>query len=154
MNTEQQKMTNEERMKERAWDKYDDAIAYLTENPEDIHDAWSDPEEWEGRGGELFGFVGPDWKDNSNTVAYRGEVSGTCGCLQQIRAAYKSEKCGMYALDDTNMTLSHWPDLWERIARDRRLPADSSDIGLEDLPVFAEWQRKLDVMRIKDGMVV
>ena len=108
MNTEQQQKTNEERMKERAWDKYDDGIAYLTENPESIHNAWQDPGEWEGRGGELFGFVGPDWRSSTNAVEYRGEVSGTCGCLQQIRAAYKDEKCGMYALDDTQMTLSHY----------------------------------------------
>lgn len=136
-------------------DKYDKGIAYLTENPEEIYEAWSDPDAWEGRGGELFGFVGPNWRSNSNIYNVRGEVNGTCGCLQQIRLAYINEEAQtMFDLEDKSMTLSHWPRQWARIAMDRRIPADASDIGVEDLPVFAEWQRKIDELRKADGIEV
>lgn len=144
-------MTVEARMP----DKYDRAIEYLERNPHNIHDAWGNPETYEGRGGELFGFVGPDWKSNANSYDVRGEVSGTCGCLQQIRQAYASEEVDyMSDLTDTDMALSFWPRQWARIAMDRRLPADDNEIGLEHLPVFAEWQRKIDDLRRADGMEV
>ena len=123
-------------------DKYDLAIDYLTENPSQIRDAWGDPSEYEGRGGELFGFVGPDWKSNDNKVRYDGEI-GTCGCLQQIRAALVTDEYQNMteAIARGQMSGSYWPRLWEKIANDRNLPHDEDDITLEDLPVFAEWQR-------------
>ena len=137
--------TNEFRQR----DKYDDAIDYLTENPDMIHDAWGNPEEHEGQGGELFGFVGPDWKDNDNKVRYEGH-HGTCGCLQQIRAAkvvsdYDTMEEALRS--DGQMVGSYWPRLWAKIAGDRRLPHEESDITVEDLPVFAEWQREIDILR-------
>jgi len=136
-------------------DKYDKAIAYLERHPEDIHDAWGNPGTYEGRGGELFGFVGPDWSSSSNSYEVRGEVSGTCGCLQQIRQAYKNEEVQyMNELESTDMALSFWPRQWARIAMDRRLPWNDEEIGLEHLPVFAEWQRKIDDLRRADGMEV
>ena len=131
-------------------DKYDHAIDYLMEHPEDIHDAWADPGSWEGKGGELFGFVAPDWRDGNSDVVYRGEVKGPCGCLQQIRAAKKEGSDG----SSGSQEMSHWPRLWESIARDRRLPEEGSLIGIDDLPVFAEWQRKVDIKRAQDGIVV
>ena len=136
-------------------DKYDKAIAYLTMNPEHIYDAWNDPAEWEGQGGELFGFVGPNWKSNANSYNVRGEINGTCGCLQQIRFAYKQEEVPtMFDLEDSHMTLSYWPRQWARIAMDRRLPWNEEEIGVEHLPVFAEWQRKIDELRKADGIEV
>jgi len=136
-------------------DKYDDAIAFLTENPEHIREAWGDPETNEEEGGILFGFVGPDWKDNSISVRYEGE-HGTCGCLQQIRKCRVVDEYDSMeeALDaDGSMVGSYWPRLWEKIAGDRRLPHDEHDITVEDLPVFAEWQREIDVLRgqLKEG---
>ena len=147
---------NEEMMNEaRMPDKYDAAIEYLTRNPDEIREAWGSPREYEGRGGELFGFVGPDWGSNNNRYDVRGDVSGTCGCLQQIRLAYKSEEVEyMNELDSTDMALSYWPRQWARIAMDRRLPWDEDKIGVEHLPVFAEWQRKIDDLRRADGMEV
>ena len=147
-----------EMMNELGWrkDKYDFAIEYLHENPEDIHDAWANPEGHEGKGGELFGFVGPDWKSNDNKVRYEGHI-GTCGCLQQIRQAKVNHECDtMLEVCEKNdsMTLSFWPRLWEKIAGDRRLPHESEDIGLEDLPVFADWQMEVDLLRIADGIEV
>lgn len=157
-----EEMNEEEMMNEmmseiriRKPDKYDKGIAFLTKFPEHIFDAWGEPADWEGRGGELFGFVGPDWTSNSNRYDVRGEVSGTCGCLQQIRLAYKQEEAQtMFDLNDKNMTLSYWPRQWAKIAMDRRIPADSSDISVEHLPVFAEWQRKIDELRKADGIEV
>lgn len=136
-------------------DKYDLAIDYLTQNPEQIRDAWGNPEDYEGRGGELFGFVGPDWKSNDNKVRYDG-VHGTCGCLQQIRAAKVNGKHENMAeaLDGDQMTGSYWPRLWDKIANDRNLPHDEDDITVEDLPVFAEWQREIDALRLADGFHV
>ena len=136
-------------------DKYDLAIDYLTENPSQIRDAWGDPSEYEGRGGELFGFVGPDWKSNDNKVRYDGEI-GTCGCLQQIRAALVTDEYQNMteAIARGQMSGSYWPRLWEKIANDRNLPHDEDDITLEDLSVFAEWQREIDALRIADGFEV
>jgi hypothetical protein len=143
-------------------DKYDHAIEYLIENPETITEAWSDPGSYEGRGGELFGFVGPDWESNSNKIRYRGEFKGSCGCLQQIREAYESEcdifegerEWDMFELSDNNLTLSFWPELWQKIASDERLPSDHSDISVRDLQYFAEWQREVDAYRTRDGIEV
>ena len=135
-------------MKEtRKKDKYDRAIEYLTENPDDIYDAWSNPSEWEGCGGELFGFVAPDWRNNHSKVYNTRDVYvGTCGCLQQIRQDYK-ENGGDGKSGD--MCMSHWPRLWENIARDERIPSDADEIGVEDLVVFAEWQREIDALRAR-----
>ena len=136
-------MTEELRMK----DIYDEGIEYLTENPEVIHEAWNDPQRYEGRGGELFGFVGPDWTCNGQ-VMYdtRGIRVGTCGCLQQIRAAKKEGYDGK----NGDMCMSHWPELWREIASDRRLPSVSEKITVADLPVFAEWQRRIDLLRMQE----
>ena len=62
------------------WDKYDEAIEYLTTYPDRIQEAWENPEEYEGRGGELFGFVAPDWSSNDVAVLDRAGVkAGTLG---------------------------------------------------------------------------
>jgi len=128
-------------------DKYDEAIDYLTEYPEEIGDAWNSPKVHEHEGGILFGFVALDWGDNKEKVRVDGVGVGTCGCLQQIRKARKDGYDGKSG----SMAMSHWPRLWKEIARDRRLPIESGDITVKDLPVFAEWQRKLDILREQAG---
>ena len=105
-------------------DKYDHAIDYLTEHPEDIEDAWCSPFEWIGRGGELFQFA---WKD--------GYEPG-CGCLTQIR--------GDGAEAET------W-ELTLAIQNDESIPCSESDITVEDLSHFAYWQRRLDKVLGRDG---
>ena len=143
--------TNKEQMKFeelRMNDKYDDAIAYLTEHPDHIRDAGGSPGGWEGRGGELFGFVGPNWQSNENAVYNtRGVEAGTCGWLQQIRECKVEGGNGRSG----EMKMSHWPRLWENIARDERIPSDADDITVRDLPVFAEWQRQIDILREQDA---
>ena len=133
-----------------AKDKYDLAIDYLTENPEDIYDAWASPGAYEGRGGELFGFVAPQWDDSNYSVKDRDGIRvGTCGCLQQIREA-KGEG---YDGKSGHAVMSYWNRLWDAIASDRRIPSDASDITVENLPVFAEWQREIDQKRKQDGFL-
>jgi len=131
-------------------DIYDQGISYLRENPDDIESAWGDPGGWEGKGGELFGFVAPDWKDGNASAKYDGMRAGTCGCLQQIRQA----KAEGFDGTEGSCKMAYWERLWDSIANDRRLPTESSDITVEDLPVFAEWQRELDQKRLQDGMVL
>ena len=130
-------------------DKYDHAIDYLIANPEDIYDAWSRPGGWEGKGGELFGFVAPDWKDSSAKAKYEGVRTGTCGCLQQIRQAKKHGFDG----SEGDAKMAYWERLWDLIANDRRIPTEGSEITVEDLPVFAEWQREIDEKRKQDGFL-
>lgn len=131
-------------------DKYDDAIAFLTENPDEIAEAWGNPGGMEGRGGELFGYVGPDWQSSNNRMYdTRGVEAGTCGCLQQIR---KAKSDGMDGKSG-HMEMSHWPRLWREIASDRRIPIESVDITVDDLRVFAEWQRRIDILREQDAKV-
>jgi len=55
-----------------------------------------------------------------------------CGCLTQI-ARMSSDG------------VPHRDDLTEAIRADSRIPRRSIDITVESLPVFAEWQRRLDV---------
>ena len=160
-NWNNEQMTNDQtcwtgiEAKPRKEDKYDLAIDYLTENPGQIRDAWGDPSEYEGRGGELFGFVGRDWTSNNNKVRYDGQ-HGSCGCLQQIRAAKVNGKYENMAdaIEGDTMVGSYWPRLWDKIANDRSLPYDEDEITVEDLPVFAEWQREIDALRIADGFEV
>ena len=105
-------------------DKYDEAIAYLTEHPEEIYRAWhtcgTHPH------GCLFEFCSPD---GSNNKRADGEK---CGCLTMVRGL---SKIGGVAWTDA---------LTEEIRTDERLPKSGSEITVEHLPVFAEWQRRLD----------
>jgi len=132
-------------------DKYDDAIEYLTErykwDEECIYDAWGDPGGYAGRGGELFGFVGPDWTDPSAIYDTRGVQVGSCGCLQQIRENGVEGGDGKSGSQE----MSYWPRLWNEIARDRSIPSDYTEITVDDLPAFAEWQRAIDIHREADA---
>lgn len=103
-------------------DKYDKAIKYLTENPNQIHEAWNCHVQDE-KGGQLFKFA--TMKDE--------DLDTECGCITQIRS------------DDYESGFGNL--VTEQIRGDSRIPRDEFDIRVEDLPVFAEWQRKFDVMR-------
>ena len=103
-------------------DKYDKAIEFLTDHPEKIPIAWSDPIQYEG--GCLFQFATPTGKYNARLR--------DAGCLTQIHGSPK------VMAGDLN------PVLVEQIVADQRIPSKSEDITVESLPVFAEWQRRLD----------
>jgi hypothetical protein len=106
-------------------DKYDEAIAFLTANPHKISECWMAPDNL--LAGELFQFVTPSGLYDSND--YMTEQCRKPGCLSQIRA---------------DRGLAWTPELTKEVKKDERIPADEYQIGVEHLPVFAEWQRRLD----------
>ena len=97
-------------------DKYDEAIEYLTDNPDIIHRAWGEASTHPQ--GCLFGYV------------------GTGGCLTMIRNGWRGDE--------------QHPELTVMIRADERIPTSGGDIVPADLPVFAEWQRKIDVILQRD----
>jgi hypothetical protein len=108
-------------------DKYDDAIDYLTENPDEIYHVWGLGSQDRGRinpapGSVLFNIVGRD---------------GCGGCLTQIRAR-------------ADHTPRQTP-LIEAIRSDHRIPYHSSEIQVRHLRHFAEWQRKIDALDAADS---
>lgn len=108
-------------MSKRQPDKYDDAVAYLTEHPNEIYDAWCTPSSHPA--GCLFTYVGPEPTDN----AY--------GCLTQIHrfpTAYKA----------------FTPELKERIIASKALTSIKHEsITVDKLKYFAMWQRRIDKAR-------
>ena len=107
-------------------DRYDRAVAYLTEHPELIQDAWAldmpgDTEKEIARDCEaLFAYAGPSAGPNR------------CGCLTQIRS-------GVRPVDRAAT-----PELTALIRADERIPADVEGLGVECLVAFAELQRVID----------
>lgn len=98
-------------------DKYDEEIAYLTEYPGEIKIHWSEYE-------PLFAIVAPKGEGLRRLPC--GEC---CGCLTQIR----SRQCVA------------WTEvLTKAIRADDRIPDDPDDITPAHLPIFAEWQRRID----------
>jgi hypothetical protein len=97
-------------------DKYDKAVQYLTKHPGEILMAWQRPRV--ERGGCLFQFAG-------DTDKY-GEQ---CGCLTQVK---------------DRISRAQTPALTKAIRADVRIPKGPQWITAKDLPVFAEWQRRLD----------
>ena len=109
-------------------DKYDRAVAYLTEHPELIQDAWAldmpgDTEKEK----EIA-------RDCEALFAYAGQAPGRdhCGCLTQIRSGERGR--------DRAAT----PELTALIRADERIPLDSAGLGVECLVAFAELQRVID----------
>jgi len=103
-------------------DKYDEAVEYLRENPRTIIKNWSSPKSKESLGGCLFAYA-----DKT------GQGIQGSGCLTMLRGRNKS-----------NYKVPGRPDLTQEIQNDDRLPESADDITLSHLPVFAEWQRRLD----------
>ena len=98
-------------------DKYDVAIKYLTRRPNEISRAWNYITSHPA--GCLFQYAGNEMDDCH------------VGCLTMIRTAP-----GSYC--------AATPELTKAIAADERIPLRSRDTKVEHLPVFAEWQRRLD----------
>ncbi len=103
-------------------DKYDEAVAYLTEHPDETRTAWRYPESHVA--GCLFRYA------TETGGEYSFVSDDYCGCLTQIH-------CGdRFAVND---------DVTEAIRSDQRIPNDvSNSMPRETLEVFAEWQRRLD----------
>ena len=110
-------------------DKYDEAVAFLTENPDLIIDAW-ERDSLEGENARhqcLFDYVIP-----SQHGTYRRSDNQLCGCLTQIKG-----ECAVGGVAWTD-------DLTDAIQEDDRIPEHQTKVTVEDLPVFAEWQRRID----------
>ena len=104
-------------------DIYDQEIEYLKRNPRQIYSHWN-------KSGPLFGRA---CNPNHDTLS-------AIGCLTQIRSE-----------DHYN---AQTPEITTLIREDSRIPYTPSyahkyagicSITLDDLPVFAEWQRKMDI---------
>ena len=109
--------------------KYDIAIEYLTNNPHNIFHAWSLS------------------VNHSSSVIHAhclferiGDVMNVedCGCLTEIREDTQKFACIDWEIDY---------DLTERIRADERIPTHPWLIGIETLPVFKEWQERIDKIR-------
>ncbi len=96
-------------------DKYDAAVEYLTTHPDEIQEAWMEPVEHQA--GCLFMHV----NGLSDIDNY--------GCLTQV-------KLGTHRAKTSELT--------RLIRADYRIPSFFSDITVDDLPVFAGWQRRID----------
>lgn len=97
-------------------DKYDEAMAYLFEHPEEIRDAWADP--YDHVAGCLFQYA---------TRGKPGIFEGF-GCLTMVRGVCRAAT----------------QELTAAIRADERIPRSVEDATADTLPVFAEWQRRLD----------
>jgi hypothetical protein len=117
-----------------AKDKYDEAIEYLRAHPDEICEAWGDPDTHPG--GRLF-----DWCGESD---FKGGQIGWCGCLTQIRASTVADPGSFNA-----QCIAPTPSLTADIRGDTRIPTDPQDITVEHLQVFADWQRKLDALGVR-----
>jgi hypothetical protein len=60
---------------------------------------------------------------------------GGCGCLTQVR---------LWGTDYAASRAPRIRELCMEVSRDVRIPAYPEDITVEHLPVFVEWQRRLD----------
>ena len=108
--------------------KYDAAIEYLLAQPDfdqAVFRAWVDPNNYPE--GCLFSFVTPD-KEQRVIKLQTGRYE-RCGCLTQIHSR-EGEACT--------------PELTMAIRADSRLPDCVEDIRPEHLPIFKEWQERID----------
>lgn len=112
-------------------DKYDEAIAMLTEHPDQLESAWcgSHPQHELHPAHCLFQHVTPSGFQEKRAD---GKV---CGCLTLIRGATVRSAYASVAWTD---------ELTKEIGADQRIPVASEHVTVADLPVFAEWQRKID----------
>jgi hypothetical protein len=91
-------------------------VQYLTKHPDEILMAWRFPSE--GTVGCLFNFAGD-----------KDRYGERCGCLTQVK---------------DKVSRAQTPALTKAIRADARIPKGPQWITVKDLPVFAEWQRRLD----------
>lgn len=111
-------------------DIYDEEIERLTKDPDEIGRSW-------GHVDPLFKYAdggGPD-----DPLLYDEKTGRSSGCLTMIRSNLQDNGAFIKGRLDLALTAE--------IAADERLPKCSTDITLEHLPVFAEWQRRIDALQ-------
>lgn len=112
-------------------DKYDAAIEYLTQNPSEIYEAWNGPVDHVA--GCLFQAAGHNGTVGMGETFPQRPDGLECGCLTTIRK------------NDEYIPSVAWTDeLTAAIRADDRLPKDPREITVAHLPIFAEWQRRID----------
>jgi hypothetical protein len=116
-------------MKTKKPDVYDRAVKYLTRNPNKIPGAWRSASchpSVRTRGASLF------------LIAHNGDRHDhgcSCGCLTQIRGNLDQSR-PFYSAETES--------LFKAIGADDRIPTSHFAIERRHLPIFAEWQRRLD----------
>lgn len=107
-------------------DKYDRALAYLTDHPKEIRAAWCEARHRKRQHVAhcLFDYVTPTGRSTWPLG------NGAYGCLTQIAGG--------------NVFVAYTDALTQAIKSDDRIPKNMYDIGIADLPIFAEWQRRID----------
>ncbi len=109
-------------MTERPRDRYDQEVERLLAEPDfdfAISRAWNFPYE-DVPGAFLFGYCSKDRKGSSE--------EGGCGCLTQIAGSM----------------VGPTPTITNAIRSDTRIPDHYRQVTREQVPVFAEWHRRLD----------
>lgn len=116
-------------------DKYDRAVEFLTQNPQMIEEVWdrakagSHPESLKNN----FNFSDEMIQATCLfTSASKDPYDVRYGCLTEI---HSKKVCSSTA---------QTPELTRAIVEDDRLPSNGADIEVNHLPVFAEWQRRID----------
>jgi len=110
-------------------DKYAKAIKYLTAHPDELYVAWCVADD-RHPAGCLFQWA---WRGDTNM----GGVANVCGCITHIRNPHLNRI--VFAYSETLRDR-----LTKEIREDERIPTRGDLIKISDLPVFAEWQRRLD----------
>jgi predicted alpha/beta hydrolase family esterase len=107
---------------------YDAQIRRLTEDPSLIEEEWVDAL-------GLFQFCSPDGQKCNRYLGR--DVAHSCGCLTMVH-----EWDSVYRRRDGAMV----PDeaLTAAVRNDDRIPTGLDGITIESLPVFKEWQERLD----------
>lgn len=102
---------------------YDEQIECLTQYPEAIYHSWNASQ-------GLFKAIRGD--------SFVYDLKYSAGCLTQIRVV-ESRAAFVNGKVDINLT--------KEIREDARIPTDPFKITAEDLPVFKEWQERIDLLQ-------
>ena len=109
---------------------YDEQIVELTKNPDKIYEAWNTPVYFNNYGKTLFDKIGSEIDASGLPL--------TTGCLTQIRS---SETYAAFIKGELDKELTN------EIRADHRLPDNGYDITVEHLPIFKEWQERIDKLQ-------
>ena len=109
-----------------------EAVEFLTENPEEILEVWGDPDGvGDEKGGVLFEFITRIRNDDVLKVSDTEQY----GCLTQIKSTHIKPEGRVIRCIAFDYKLTR------AIAEDERLPITGKDIQVEHLLVFAQWQQ-------------
>lgn len=122
-------------------DKYDRSIEYLKANPSRIRTCWLGGVNHDEIGYNLFNRayrngMPNDYRDEVQALPeHHGKIftKPDYGCLTQIKAS-------------PNMYMGATKEITEKILADDRIPNSPDGITVDNLEVFAEYQRMVDAL--------